>query len=500
MRIGTNYARMFIGLALGIILIQIMLASGEGVYAAIALTGSSIGVAEIMKEMIRGATIPELGNSYHSGNAERFRSTYAAAFALSLIAAGFSALILSLFFIFLGQLDTSPDLFAATRIFIVTRMVSTFCAIALSPVLNMMPLRGRMGAYNAWLTADRVAETSAALAAFYFYREQGGAAVLTAFAILSMILMTASTLGAAKSASGGNELMRPRLSLVSGQHLRTVFSTVGWNGLAVISVNLYLRFDVFAVNLFFGQAGTVMFGLASQLAAYTRTLTMGIVSGLDAVVTAQASRKDAAGLESIRRLSAQTFELQALILLAAGAFLFLHSHDIIRLLFGWRITAETEINMIALSFLLLMAGMIARGLSEGWMSVLAGTGHIRNYALPVFIGSLLNPLAVMIAGYSLTYDKGFLSVSIVFMVLNFIFHMGAVPAVAARVLQTSLNSLLRPLVLPAALAIILAGGLKLLIPDTLGPISSMAVSAIAIGLVMGTLALRSLRALLRLAS
>jgi hypothetical protein len=455
LRIGSNYLRMGLGVCLGIALMRLLLRYGEGVFAAFALTASSIGVAEIMKEAIRGATIPELGISYHSGDQDRFKSAFASSLLLSAIAGFFGALVLGLFIVFLGSFEIHPGLESATTTLIATRMASVFVAITLSPIINMLPITGRMVSYNGWLAMDRIAEVAALLAASIFVAPGDGATLLKVFGIGSMVTMCAATVGAAIHASTAGDFFRFDRSHLSGDRLRQVLSSVGWQGAAVASVNLYLRFDVFAVNVFFGVAGTVVFAVASQLAAYTRNVTMGLITGLDAVVSKKAATQSPGARNEIIGITNSTFQLQSLSLFAAGMLLLLHADFVIRLLFGDRLSAPSiQIPLIAQSFTFLMAGMIFRGLSEGWMGVLAGSNRIKNYSLPVLLGSLLNPIFVVAAAKLLSPDAGLASVSVIFMILNFIFHMIVVPAVTARFLRVSFWSIIAPGLAPliAALA------------------------------------------------
>ncbi len=269
-----------------------------------------------------------------------------------------------------------------------------------------------------------------------------------------MIAMTSVNLLAAVFTVNRNKKFIPDFSRVSAKRLKGVFSSVGWNGAAVASVNLYLRFDVFAVNIFFGVAGTVVFGLASQLSAYTRQVTMGLITGLDAVVSQKSGKLGSAGRKSIVALSQRVFELQSISLFCVGVVLCLHAEFIIQLLFGARLsTADAQVPVIAQSFVFMMFGMIARGLSEGWMSILAGSGRIRDYGLPVLIGALLNPVLVVLFASVLDKEAGFLSVSIIFMILNIIFHMIAVPAVTARYFGIGLFGLLSTGLRPAFFAV-----------------------------------------------
>lgn len=456
-RVATNYLRMAISFVLGIFLLRLLLQFGEGVFAAVALTASSIGVAAMLKETVRGATIPELGINYHSGDKERFETAYASSVVISAIAGLFGVFVLGLFWLFLDSFSIEAALRDATGFFIISRMVSTFVSILVSPIMNMMPVTGRMSTYNFWLTFERIGEVGAAFVVFLVWGDGSGDEILFWFGVLSMVVMTTISLLAAFHSVYGNREFWPKLSSVSGKRVREVFHSVGWNGAAVASVNLYLRFDVFAVNIMYGVSGTVIFGLASQLAAYTRQITMGLIAGLDAVVSKAASGKDEASRLKVIEINTRTFELQTISLFGAGIVLVLHADWIIRFLFGDRLSSpETQVPVISLSFLLLMVGMIARGLSEGWMSILAGSGRIKDYGLPVLIGALLNPVLVVAWYYILEPDAGLISVSIIFMVLNIVFHMMVVPAVTARFLKITTLQMLKPMLAPLIVAVLCA--------------------------------------------
>ncbi len=436
---------MLVTFALGIYLVRLLLEFGSGVYAAVVLIGSSIGIAAILKEMVRGATIPELGISYHEADRQHFPSSYSSAVFLAGIAALFSIVILGLFLIFLDKFNIAADLFHSTQVLILTRMITTSVSITLSPITNMLPITGKMATLNFWLALERIAEVGSALAVSVFLSEATGAQQLYWFAIVSMVAMVATSLGAAVHAIGRNTLFIPDFRNVTGTYLAKVFHSIGWNGAAVVSVNLYIRFDIFAVNLLFGIGPTVVFGIASLLASYTRQATMGLITGLDAVIAKKAAQRNDKARKDVLSINGKIFQLQAVTLFSAALVLFFHAEFLIRIWVGERLDdPQTAVPQIAMIFSFLMIGMIARGLSEGWMSVLAGSGKIREYGLPVMIGALLNPIFVIAAYFVLPENKSFMAVAVIFMLLNIIFHTILLPAIVAKHLKTSIFELYKP--------------------------------------------------------
>lgn len=482
--------------AFGIVLLRTLLGFGDGVYAAVALTGSSIGVAEILKEMVRGATVPKLGMSYHGNTVDEFQQTYASTIVLSIIAAVFSVFVLLLFILFLHKFQLPEHLMSATRYLIVTRMITTFVAIALSPIHNMMPITGRMAMYNFWLTVERSGEVAAALVAAWFISGSPDATKLVWFSTLSAMLMTSFSIAAAMWAMRGFSEFRPRLKFASSTTMRETFRLISWNGAAVGSVNLYLRFDVFAVNILYGVTQTVVFGLAAQLAAYVRILTMGLIAGLDAHVTRSSALGRSEARQAAFRLSQKIFELQSIVLFSAALVLALNSNIIISILFSDKISADVDLSLVSTVFLYLMAGMVARGLSEGWMSILAATGHIKEYALPVFLGALLNPILVLASTFFLGSNDGFYVVPVLFAILNIIFHLGVIPVVTARILEVRVLQLVKPCLVPLSVACLCLTTLSVAMPFIKNELPQLFTSVILTSILMGSLFLKSFRNLL----
>ena len=442
---------MAITFIVGISLLQIFLGFGEGVYAVIALTGSSIGIAEILKETVRGATIPELGKSYYSKSDQHFQEIYSSTLLLSLISACFSTLILGLFIVFLNHFNVPEELISATKYYILTRMVCVFLSIVLAPVHNMMPISGRMMSYNVWITLDRVCDLVSALVAGYLLFSEIGAEQLILFSTISLILKIIVMIFATAWSVRSDKKFIPNHRLVSAQHLKKIGQLIGWNAAAVISVNLYLRFDIIAVNIFYGIKATVIFGLASQLAAYVNMCSLGLVSGIDAVVTQSSKQENKKQKYGVFTLSKHIVELQALILGFLFTILALHAEYIIQLLFSDRLSADIDITMIVICFFLMMIGMICRGMSEGWMGILTGMGNIKAYAIPVLIGAFLNPVLVFIIGHNFTLELGLYYICFVFLVLNIFFHMYYIPRVTASTLDVSTLDLIKPLFIPIVL-------------------------------------------------
>lgn len=460
-RIVSNYIRMAVTFLFGIWLLRLLLQFGDGVYAAVALTGSSIGIAEILKEMVRGATIPALGISYHQTDNTEFKHVYASTLVLSVVAALFAVLTLGLFLVFIDEFNIPVHLREATVFYISCRMAYTFFAICASPILNMLPITDRMISYNVWLIIERSGEILSALIVTYLLVVVSDADALTKFSGYSALFMVATVFASVVYVVCVDKAFWPTIKFATLGKIRKIAKNIGWNGAAVVSVNLYLRFDLLLINIFYGIQATIVFGLASQLAAYTRIMTMGLVSGLDAVVTQKkSSRKDVFNNAAVE-LSRNIVRLQSLILGFIFLILVSYSYELTELLLGDRISNPEIIPEIVLCFLILMIGMFARSLSEGWMSILAGSGKIKEYAVPVFLGSVLNPVIVIAISQFMGEKSGLLAIAVTFSVLNIIFHMGVVPVIVAREFDSTLVRVFQPLGIPLLLTVVGAVSIEL---------------------------------------
>jgi len=476
---------MAITFLVGVLLIRIFLGFGEGVYAVIALTGSSIGIAEILKETVRGATVSQLGKSYYSNKSRYFQEIYSSTMLLSLICACFSALILGLFIVLLSYFNIPENLTYATKYYITTRIIYVFLSITLAPIHNMMPITGRMMSYNVWLTLDRASDLVSALGASYLIISGSAAEQLIMFSSISLMLKLVVLLLATLWSAKFDKKYIPKPNLISKPHLKQIGQLISWNAAAVISVNLYLRFDLIAVNILYGIKATVIFGLASQLAAYINMSSMGFISGLDAVVTQLSKHKGKKQKNDIYSLSKDIIELQALILGFLFVVLTLHSEYIIRFLFEDRINASIDVNMIVICFFILMSGLVIRSMSEGWMGILTGMGNIKAYALPVLLGAMINPVLVWFIGHYYNIEHGLYYICFLFLALNLFFHMYYIPKVTAATLDVRTIDLIKPVFIPFGLtlaAITFAYGIgKLIHLDIYRLMATLFVTSLIVG-------------------
>ena len=456
-RILSNYFRMLFTVVLGLWLVRILVDISPDVYAVIVLMGTSVGVAGMLTEMVRGTMVPELSLALNSGIPRKFETTLSSSFILSILAAIFAVFILSLFYYFLTSFSIPQHLLAAAKIFLLTRMVSVFIAIAVAPATNLLPITNRMISYNFWRVLERAAEVLSAFSIWYFFSDELPAVMLEYFAYTSLVATTLVIMSWALHGYYCQSTARIKLSAVSLSEVKNITKTAGWNGFVVLSMNLYFRFDVFLMNILFGVTGTFIFGIATQLVNYTRQLTIGLVQGLDAVAAKLHSNKKSGAPENPVNLLLITSHMQALLTLGGAVFILMNTKDLFFVWLGDRINAsEGTYSSIVLICQIMLVGISARSLSEGWMKFLSGSGNVKKYGPTLLIGAVFNP--VLIAGlyFLLPVEYKILSIPISFSVLLLIVHLVALPKIVTKHFEITHNELFQPFKIPLLLAVLAA--------------------------------------------
>ena len=462
-RILSNYVRLLSSFALGLILVRLLLGIGEQAYGLIALLGAGTGIASAIKEVVRASMVPELGAAYHSDCPDRFRQTYNAALMGSPVAALITVVGFTLLAVSIRWVQVPEELVWAARVFVGAKAIQTFVAVCLAPTFNMYMVTERMVAYNVWIVVERLAEVSAAAVVVVLLQDWPIDRQIATYASISAGLAIASLLLSSTSLMRKESELRPRLGSATISAAHALLRSFGWNAAVVLAMNLYTRVDMFIMNAMFGLMGNLVFGIASQLTFYVRQLTMGVVAGVDAVAARLASDDNDF---AVQRLVRQSTRLQAIIVFPATFGLMLLAKPLIVLWIGARISDPATTALIVTMVRILMVGIAARSLSEGWMRILAGAGHVRLYAPTVLVAAVANPICACVLIYLFYAGYEWYAPAVVFSCLLFLVHLVYIPFVVARRYEIGVGKVLSPLVRPlvAALvgAIFLVGATRLL--------------------------------------
>tara|TARA_Y100000589_G_scaffold166172_3_gene158168 strand:+ start:31328 stop:32950 length:1623 start_codon:yes stop_codon:yes gene_type:complete len=470
-RITTNYGRLTATLVIGLILVPVQFAwvgtDGFGLLVAI---GASAGLAAMFQDIMRHSMVRELGTVWHEMESpdapvdaeSHFRRVYASAFVLcggiALLTAGVFALFLWLVHRAIWPFDTLPDEFrAAGQWILVAEGISTCLLILLAPAYNMYVVTERFLENNIWFTLKRFTYLLSAVVLFIVLGSNQVELSLKLYGVSVAALSMLILLVAVGRIMRQDPRLRPKLGCADRSALREIIGTFGWNGAVVTAMNLHERVGVWIMLGFFGLWGSTIFGLSMRLVSYVRMLTLGLTFGLDAV-SARLSTGDAkAAFRSVVRHSTR---LHAYVSIPAAITVFLLAEPLLRLWVGRTvqdpdpISGREVISATVILVKIMVIGLMSRAISEGWMKLLYGAGHIRHYAPLVLAGGIANPLIAWLLIEWLPPSWNWTGAAIAFGVVFLSVHLIMLPVTNAKQLGSTWQDILGALCRPAVLALV----------------------------------------------
>ncbi len=445
-RIASNYVRLLGSFILGLLLVRLLLRLGTDAYGLIIFLGAGTGLIGSLRETVAVSMVPELGAAYHDTKQDRFPSAYSTAFVLS-SALAFASLGIALAIgLALPYCNIPIEMLAAARWFLVAKAVQAFVTVLLSPTSNMFLVTERMVSYNVWTIGEKIADTLAAAVILFGWSQLASAQLVVMYGLVSATLSSGIIIAAAIQISWVDPRLICNRRLMSRTALRGLTRSFGWNSCVTLAINLYTRVTALVMNLTFGLAGNVVFGIAVQVAANVRQLSMGLVTGIDAVAARLNQRQ---GQSAIRELSYFATRLQALVVLPGVCWLMLYVESFISIWVGGRLENPTETIPILCNVVrILLLGVAVRSLSEGWMRILSGAGHAKKYA-PIVLGcGLFNPVLAYLMIQLTTGDLRFVTPTAVLSLLMIVVHGMALPWIVARHLDQPVQRIVGPLFRP----------------------------------------------------
>lgn len=459
-RIGANYVRLGSNFLLGVIQVPILIAwLGDEAFGLLALIGSSVGLATIVTEILERSMVRELGAAYHARHQDRFLAVYNSAFVLSLIAASAVAIGGALILFAVPLFNISPELFGAARWVVAAETAYMATLTALAPLMNMFQVTERWGVYNAVVIVQRSAYVIPAVA-LYFALGSGvdPARGLTLYAIWCGVINLAAVILPAAMLAALDRRLVPRPARASRATCREMTGTVSAITLVVGAVSSQERLAALVGNVLMPAAGALgwnaVFAVAQRAVGYVRMAAEGLTRGLDAVSARISAGDDA--LDPMRRLTRHMTRLNAVVAAPAAVAMCFLAEPLITFWVGRALPDPGASVPRAVAMTRVMVfGLAARSISDGWLSILYGAGHVRRVA-PVFVaGGMLTPMAaagLLLALPSPANELG-PSIAVVASMVLVQFLLLAVPA--SRCLGVRTRDLLGP-VLGSAIASVVA--------------------------------------------
>ena len=103
---------------------------------------------------------------------------------------------------------------------------------------------------------------------------------------------------------------------------------------------------------------------------------------------------------------------------------------------------------------IMVIGLTCRAVSDGWMKLFYGAGHIRKYAPYVFAGGLFNPILSVLLILVLPKTIDFTGPAIAYSAVFFFVHLIIMPQVTAKSVGLNLRKIIRPSIRPFTLAVV----------------------------------------------
>ena len=458
-RIAANYARLFSTCLIGLFVVRMLLRFGDEAYGLIALLGTGTGLALVLKDVVRASTVPVLGEAFHSEEPKWFEQVYNSALLCSVGAGVVNFLIFGVFALCLPFLNFPSELSTAALVFVCASGIQSFFTVIIAPLFNFYVVSERMVAYNALLFLERIGDIVAAAITLWFVGIAGSdssygvmsIAVIT-YGILVATLTILVNLLAAVLIIREDRRLFPNFRMVTRKAIKAFLESAGWNSCVIVAMNLYARVDMVIMNLFFGLFGNMVFSLANQAVAYMRQLIIGLVAGMDAVAS-RVSNKD--GDQGVVKLMHRSTSLQAMVVFPTMMILLMFAEPLAKTWLHGRLDdPETTIPAICWLMRILVFGIGARCLSEGWMWIMNGAGKVRKYAPVVLVGGILNPVLAVLSLYLFPDSFRFAAPALVFSTLLTFVHLVAIPYVVAKEYQLKFSEVIGPLAKPAMTAVV----------------------------------------------
>lgn len=467
-RVGSNYAGLFTTLVYGIAIVPLLAAwlgaDALGLYLFIV---SQTGLAAIFHDIVLTSLIREMSAAWHRGR--DFRATCDSAMLVCLVVAVLVPITFGLLYLILPLLNISAELLPAAQWMIVLEGIFTVVYVLVAPAVTMFIAREEFIRQNFFTVLRRSDFIVSLLVCSAIWPSIDATEGLIRFMAVAVAFRIAAVLVAAVYMWIRDHRVLGRPWLATRERIAAIRGTFGWNTGVIVANNLHDRSGAILINIWFGLWGNTVFGLANRLVSYVRRVTTGMTFGIEAVGARLAEAENQS--ESMKRMLRAVSRSHALVAWPGVVIAFVLAEDLIRLWLGRSL--DDPNRYVAIAGLLVRIGVLglaARAISDGWIFLLYGAGHIRRYAKILFVGGLLNPvLAILLIvtlpdlGEEVSPTNNITGVSWAITVAFVVFNGILIPMRGAQILDVRMRDFLMPLFPSFALAVAL--GPLLLLPD-----------------------------------
>ena len=460
-RIASNYMQLGGGIVFGLLVVPLILEGmGTEGLGLIGLLGSSIGITLVVEEIVRRSMSRELSEAYHHSDPRRFSQTYNAALLLAFAAAGITLVIFAILIAILPKIFfiSPPPLVTAARWFLFIKALQSVTLIIFAPTFKMYKVTERFIAHNMIRLTINARGFIAAGSILYFMDLPIERAVVM-FALITAGYSVAVNVFSSMLLMWRDRRLVPSPRSASREALSRVIRVSGWNILVTSASDLHRWMGAFLMNwVMAGLIGNALFDPAFRLASYLRRAVAGMTRGSDVVAARISTTSEPKALQGLVHA---TSRLHGLAAFPGLALLLVLAEPIIEVWIAGRILANPGIEnpqqFLAQAVMLvriIALGATLRAISDGWIVVFYGAGHISRYAPWVLAGGIFNPIMAVVLLFVLPDPLRFTAPAWAYVAALGIANMVIVPIVTLPSIGMTytrvLLNLLRPLVITMA--------------------------------------------------
>ncbi|HIB01577.1 MAG TPA: hypothetical protein EYO31_06825, partial [Phycisphaerales bacterium] len=393
----------------------------------------------------------------HRRDDEKFHQSYAAAFRVSGYVTILTAIVFTGIIFVLPYLDIPKEWVWSAQWITICSGISTCVIVLFAPTINMLVVRENFFWHNLWTVIRRSAYLIATIIPFLVMNITELPAGLAIFGYIVLIVNVVSTIALIVGYVIYDRRMLPTFRGSTKEAMKKVAGTFGWNSGVVGAMNLHERVANFIMNYFFGLWGNAVFSLALRLVSYIRMASLGLTFGLDSVSARLSTTEDHSTLQAMFRHSTRMLGFVAF---PAMVVVFILAEPLLRMWVGSSV--ENPVQVLPATEILvkiMVIGLACRAVSDGWMKLFYGAGHIRKYAPYVFAGGLFNPILSILLIWLLPKSTAYTGAAVAYSVVFIVVHMVIMPKVTAKSVGLTLGKILRPSIRPLVIAIVVSPSL-----------------------------------------
>ena len=455
-RIGGNYTRLLMTLALGITAVPLTIHwLGDHAFGIISLLGANLGLASTFSVIIQMSLVRELGHAYHS-DSETFKKSYATVCQIAIICSALSILSFGLVIALIPLFQIPDELVTPARWFVFGQGFYTATMTIFAPMLNMYLVKERFIGYNIWTVGVRAANIISVIILGYIIVIDNPALGLALHGLTWAALAIVGMLIAAYAIVAKDKNLRFTVR-GSDKHARSqVLSTFSWNTGVQVAMNLHELIPPLLMNFFIGPLANASWGIGFRFVAYIRMCTTGVQFGSDAVSARLASGDDPEkARKKLQRLIGIQTKLTSMIALPAAAMVFVYGWPIFDIWVGRSLKNYQEVMPIAVYMSRILAvALAARAISDTWIIILYGAGFVKAYAPWIFAGGVLAPIVSIVLMMTLPEQYVVYAPPTIFALILVVVHLLGLPFIAGKCLHIRPSSLLISLLRPIIATII----------------------------------------------